>query len=188
MTVTKINTSKRANWGRRRTICKQTRYFISQMSETSGNFREPRSQNFGLVTNKEGILSLVHTSHRLQQLLQRARLLRRIGNFSIFTATDCNSRWWQQICSQSEQAFRCYPYQPTTQTFSWKQRLGIRFFNGPTPAFFYIFVFSTNKEYNFTTNQCPFGIRCWDQNPRRSEHESPPITTRPGLPPKTRNK
>ena len=27
-------------------------------------------------------------------------------------------------------------------------------------------------------------IRCWDLNPQPSEHESPPITTRPGLPPK----
>ena len=26
-------------------------------------------------------------------------------------------------------------------------------------------------------------IRCRDSNPRPSEHESPPITTRPGLPP-----
>ena len=27
-------------------------------------------------------------------------------------------------------------------------------------------------------------IQCWDSNPRPLEHESPPITTRPGLPPK----
>ena len=37
-------------------------------------------------------LSLVHTSHRLQQLLQRARSLQIIGKFSIFTATDCNQQ------------------------------------------------------------------------------------------------
>ena len=30
---------------------------------------------------------------------------------------------------------------------------------------------------------CPPSIQCWDLNPRTSEHESPPITTRPGLPP-----
>ena len=24
-------------------------------------------------------------------------------------------------------------------------------------------------------------IQCWDSNPQPSEHESPPITTRPGL-------
>ena len=36
----------------------------------------------------------------------------------------------------------------------------------------------------FTTNWCekyPSGIWCWDSNARPSEHESPPITTRPGL-------
>ena len=31
--------------------------------------------------------------------------------------------------------------------------------------------------------KCPSSIRCWDSNPRPSEHESPPITTRPGFPP-----
>ena len=39
----------------------------------------------------------------------------------------------------------------------------------------------------FTTNicgKCPSSKRCWDWNPRPSVHESPPITTRPGLPPK----
>ena len=37
----------------------------------------------------------------------------------------------------------------------------------------------------FTTNKCPSSIQCWDSNPQPSEHESPPITTRPGLPPKS---
>ena len=31
---------------------------------------------------------------------------------------------------------------------------------------------------------CPSSIRCRDSNPRPFERESPPITTRPGLPPK----
>ena len=26
-------------------------------------------------------------------------------------------------------------------------------------------------------------IKCWDSNPEPQKHESPPITTRPGLPP-----
>ena len=29
--------------------------------------------------------------------------------------------------------------------------------------------------------KCPSIIQCWDSNPQPSEHESPPITTRPGL-------
>ena len=60
------------------------------------------------------------------------------------------------------------------------------FLNGPSPAYFlFIFVFS-NNHYNFTTTKCekcPYGSRCRDSNPRPSEHESPPVTTRPGLPP-----
>ena len=31
--------------------------------------------------------------------------------------------------------------------------------------------------------KCPSSIRCWDSNLQPLEHESPPITTRPGLPP-----
>ena len=34
--------------------------------------------------------------------------------------------------------------------------------------------------------KCPSSIWCWDSNPQPSEHESPPITTSPGLPPKHR--
>ena len=38
---------------------------------------------------------------------------------------------------------------------------------------------------NFTSNRyvkrCPSSIRCWDLNSRPLEHESPPITTRPGI-------
>ena len=44
----------------------------------------------------------------------------------------------------------------------------------------------------FTTNHCEkmscqYRIQCWDSNPRPSEYESPPITTREGVPPKNIN-
>ena len=61
--------------------------------------------------------------------------------------------------------------------------------NGPIQASF-SFIFGIFKQtiQFFTTNQCekmscPSSIRHWDSNPRPSERESPPITTRPGLPP-----
>ena len=55
------------------------------------------------------------------------------------------------------------------------------FFNGPFPASSsFIFVFS-NKHYN--VKKCPSSIRWWDSNTQPSVHESPPITTKPGLPP-----
>ena len=34
-------------------------------------------------------------------------------------------------------------------------------------------------------NKYPSSIQCGDLNPRPLEHESPPITNRPGLPPKS---
>ena len=56
----------------------------------------------------------------------------------------------------------------------------------PRPLFLLFSVFSNKHHYNFTTNiceKCPSSIRCRDSNPRPSERESLPITTRPGLPP-----
>ena len=53
----------------------------------------------------------------------------------------------------------------------------------PWPLFRLFQSFKTNIAI-FTTDiceKCPSSIQCWDLNPRRSEHESPPITTRPGL-------
>ena len=56
----------------------------------------------------------------------------------------------------------------------------------PRPLF-HLFSVLSNKHYKFLqqiyVKQCPSSIRCRDSNPRPSEHESPSITTRPGLPP-----
>ena len=56
------------------------------------------------------------------------------------------------------------------------------------PGLFFIYFrsFSNKHQYNFTTinvKKCPSSIRHRDSNPRPLERESPPITTRPGLPP-----
>ena len=64
--------------------------------------------------------------------------------------------------------------------------------NVPTPASFRLFlVFSNKQHYNFYNKymwkKCPSSIRCQDSNPRPSERESLPITTRPGLPPMRRH-
>ena len=72
-----------------------------------------------------------------------------------------------------------------TKTFQ-KVPIWSHFFKWAIPGFFlFLFLFFSNKNYNFTTNICdkrPSSIQCWDLNPRPSEHESPPLTTRPGLP------
>ena len=56
--------------------------------------------------------------------------------------------------------------------------------NGPTLASFivYFWPFQTNIIIIFTTNIWPSSIQWRDSNPQPSEHEHPPITTRPGLP------
>ena len=55
-----------------------------------------------------------------------------------------------------------------------------------TGLFFYLFLsFQTNiiiLQKN-KCEKCPSSIQCWDSNPRPLEHESPPITNKPGLPP-----
>ena len=59
--------------------------------------------------------------------------------------------------------------------------------NGPTPASF-SFIFGLFKQtlkflQQIYVKKCPSSIWCQDSNPRPLEHESLPITTRPGIPP-----
>ena len=71
-----------------------------------------------------------------------------------------------------------------------QHQLGLVFLkNGPYSAFFRLFLaFQTNITI-LTTNICEkcyvsSSIHCRDLNPHPLEHKSPPITTRPGIPPK----
>ena len=55
----------------------------------------------------------------------------------------------------------------------------------PTPASF-LFIFGLFKQtlqflQQINVKKCPSSIRCRDLNPQPLEHESRPITTRPGL-------
>ena len=57
----------------------------------------------------------------------------------------------------------------------------------PDLVFVYFRSFQTHSNIIFTTNHCekmsiPSSIQCRDSNPRPLDHESSPITTRPGLP------
>ena len=56
----------------------------------------------------------------------------------------------------------------------------------PRPLFNLFSSFQTNITIlqQINVKKCPSSIQCWDSNPWLSEHVSPPITTRPGLPPK----
>ena len=58
------------------------------------------------------------------------------------------------------------------------------FLNGPSQASFsFIVGLSIFTRNACEKMSCPSSIRCWDSNPRPLNHESSPITTRPGLPP-----
>ena len=65
------------------------------------------------------------------------------------------------------------------------------FVNWANPGLFFIFRLYKTHITNFTINRyvkkCPFSKRCHDSNSRPLEHESPLITTRPGLPPNSFN-
>ena len=59
----------------------------------------------------------------------------------------------------------------------------------PRPLFSLFSSLQTNIT-NLTTNKCekcPFCMRCQDSNSKPSEHKSPHIITRPGLPPPSKN-
>ena len=53
----------------------------------------------------------------------------------------------------------------------------------PQPLFIYFRLFKQTLQFLQPINvkKYPSSIRCWDLNPQPLEHESPPITTRPGL-------
>ena len=55
----------------------------------------------------------------------------------------------------------------------------------PRPLFHLFLSFQTKLQIlqQINVKKCPSSTRCWDFNPRPLEHESLPITTRPGLPP-----
>ena len=58
------------------------------------------------------------------------------------------------------------------------------FMSHPRPLFVYFRLFQqTFLFYNRYMCKNPSSLRCWDLNPQPSGHESPPITTTPGLPP-----
>ena len=62
-----------------------------------------------------------------------------------------------------------------------------KMFNGPYPASFLLYFRSfSNKHYKFYNKlMCkgPSSIQCWNSNPRPSEQQSYPVTSRPGPPP-----
>ena len=55
-----------------------------------------------------------------------------------------------------------------------------------TPSLFLIYfcLFKQNLQFlkQIFVKKSQSRMRCWDLNPQPSTHESPPITTRPGLP------
>ena len=61
------------------------------------------------------------------------------------------------------------------------------FFKWANPGLFFIYFRLFKHALQFlqqiNVNKCPSSIRCRDSNSQPLEHESPPITTRPGLPP-----
>ena len=61
----------------------------------------------------------------------------------------------------------------------------INFLNGPTRPLFRLFSVCFKQTIRFlqqiNVKKCPSSTRHWDLNPQPPEHESSPITTRPGL-------
>ena len=62
------------------------------------------------------------------------------------------------------------------------------FLKRANPGLFFFSFYLFKHVTNFTTDtfgeKCPSSIRCRDSNSWPLEHEPPPITTRPGLPPR----
>ena len=73
------------------------------------------------------------------------------------------------------------------QKCQWNLVPSLIFFCEPSQASFCLFSSFSNKHYSFLQQinvpKSPSLVWGWDLNQRPSDHESPPVTTKPGLPP-----
>ena len=53
----------------------------------------------------------------------------------------------------------------------------------PLSVYFRLFKQALQFLQQINVKKCQSSIGCWDSNPQPLEHDSSPITTRPGLPP-----
>ena len=67
----------------------------------------------------------------------------------------------------------------------WRHCMSNNFLMGHTRPLFRLFLVSFKQTIQILqqiiVKKCPFSIWCWDSNSQPLEHETPPITTRPGL-------
>ena len=111
--------------------------------------------------------------------------LKNVGIKKCFTpvarSAHCNARSYFKL----QIFFRLIPFWSSLGSqSSWLRTWAICDFLKSSASFCLFPPFQTNITI-FTTNKwekCPSSKRCWDLNPRPLEHESPSITTRPGLP------
>ena len=83
-------------------------------------------------------------------------------------------------CHENTEQWKCLSF--NDQPYGAVLKMGL-----PRPLLSFIFgLFKQTSLKLFQqiyVKKCPSSIRCWDSNLQPLEHESPPITTRPGLPP-----
>ena len=93
---------------------------------------------------------------------------------------------WYKFMSRAHKQIVTRIFESDGTVFRWIDNERLTYVRTNSRPLFFIFsVFLKTKITIFTTNQCekcPYTLWCWDSNPRPSEHESPPITTRPGVP------
>ena len=93
---------------------------------------------------------------------------------------------WYKFMSRAHKQIVTRIFESDGTVFRWIDNERLTYVRTNSRTLFFIFsVFLKTKITIFTTNQCekcPYTLWCWDSNPRPSEHESPPITTRPGVP------
>ena len=105
--------------------------------------------------------------------------------------------WWLQFSTCQNKLTKCL-WRKKTDIVRWERdrkrqtqiendKLGtFKKWANPGP-FYHLYLVLLNKQhfnfYNKYVKKCPSSIRYWDSNTQPIEHETPPITTRPGLPP-----
>ena len=93
---------------------------------------------------------------------------------------------WRLLCATGTSSTLCSTY--FKRKWDEDGETSIRaIFSSAIPGLFFIYFRLFKQALQFlqqiNVKQCPSSIRHWDSNPQPLEIESPPITTRPGLPP-----
>ena len=157
-----IEVGKYLNWG-------------NKLNRFDHFFRLPPTLNATRTTSFNARRRWTKASDRKTSQSRRRR--RRLSRMTIATFRSAS------LTASKIRAFKTAASDPRQRKL---QRYFFKKWAIPGLFFLYLCLFKQTLQFlqQINVKKCPSSIQCWDLNQQTLEHESPPITTRPGPPPK----